>query len=323
MADANIPGLAIAMVSGQEIVWDAAFGVANSATGMPVTTETVFEAASLTKPVVAYVTLKLVERGELDLDTPLWDLLPYPRLEGDQRSRAITTRHVLSHTTGLPNWDDGEIEMLRAPGEQWGYSGEGFVYLQRVLERLTGATLAELVDREAFLPLGMTHSSLVWRPDYDSVAATGHDPEGQPVDKTKPTEANAAASLHTTAADYARFLGAVLRGEGLQARTVVEMLTPASQVEGRGPPEHARFLQWGLGWGLQNGDISTSIWHWGDNGEFRCFVIGYPSQGRGLVYFTNSQNGLGIAEDIVADYFIDTHHSIRWLDYPRWDAPGR
>jgi len=267
--------------------------------------------------------MKLVERGALDLDTPLWDLLPYPRLEADRRSRSITARHVLGHETGLPNWGEDPLEMLRGPGERWGYSGEGFVYLQRVLERVTGESLAELVDREVFVPLGMTHSSLIWRSDYDLVAATGHDLDGQPVDKRKPDEANAASSLHTTAVDYARFLGAVLVGRGLEPQTLVEMLSPAAQVEGRGPPEHARYLQWGLGWGLQNGDISTAIWHWGDNGSFRCFVIGYPTQGRGLVYFTNSENGLSVAEDIVADYFLDSHHSIRWLDYPRWDVPGR
>ncbi len=317
MADADIPGLSIAVVADGEVVWDAALGLANAETGTAVTQATVFEAASLTKPVVAYTALRLVERGELDLDTPLWNLLPYARLEPDAQSRSMTARHVLSHTTGLPNWArDRPLETARPPGERWGYSGEGFVYLQRVLEELTGESLEDLVKREVFEPLGMESSSLVWQSRYDRISATGHDPEGSPVEKGKPKEANAAASLHTTAVDYGRFLGAVLSGRGLMMASVVAMLSPVSQVEeARGGAEHASSLQWGLGWGLQNGDRSTAIWHWGDNGTFRCYVIGYPSQGRGLVYFTNSENGLGIAEALVSRYFADTHHAIRWLDY--------
>ncbi|MCG8469221.1 MAG: hypothetical protein MJB57_13610, partial [Gemmatimonadetes bacterium] len=92
--------------------------------------------------------------------------------------------------------------------------------------------------------------------------------------------------------------------------------SPVAQVEqARGGREHAVHLQWSLGWGLQNGDLRNSIWHWGDNGTFRCYVIGYPSQGRGLVYFTNSENGLAIAEELVGRYHVDTHHALRWLDY--------
>ncbi len=314
---ANIPGLSIAVVADGEVVWNAALGVTNAQTRSPVTPETVFEAASLTKPVLAYVALRLVDSGALDLDTPLWDLLEYPRLQHDLQSRPMTARHVLSHTTGLPNWArDRALETDRPPGERWGYSGEGFVYLQRVLEELTGESLDELARREVFEPLGMTSSSLVWRPDYDRLAASGHDPAAHPVEKQKPTESNAAYSLHTTAVDYGQFLAAVMEGRGLRPETVVEMLSPVSQVaEPRGGAEHALNLQWGLGWGLQNGDRSTAIWHWGDNDTFRCFVIGYPSLRRGLVYFTNSENGLGIAEDLVSRFLRDTHHAIRWLDY--------
>ena len=323
MREGDIPGLSIAVVSRGAIVWDTALGVADAETGRRTARETVFEAASLTKPVVAYAALKLVERGVLDLDTPLWESLSYPRLEHDPRSRRITARHVLSHTTGLPNWGGDPLQMNRAPGEQWGYSGEGFVYLQRVIETVTGEPLADFVQREVFEPLGMSSSSLVWRAEYEQTSATPHNVMAEPVPKGRPEEANAAASLHTTAVDYARFLAAVLQGNGLAGRTVVEMLSPVSQVEGWGPAENAVHLQWGLGWGIQNGDLRNSIWHWGDNGTFRCFVIAYPSEERGLVYFTNSENGLSIAEAVVSRFFTDTHHSIRWLDYMRWDDPAR
>jgi CubicO group peptidase (beta-lactamase class C family) len=317
MSEAGIPGATIAFVADGDVIWDAAIGVSNAGSGTPVTATTVFEAASLTKPVVAYATLRLVERGAIDLDAPLRSYLKYERLEHDARSHSMTGRHVLSHTTGLPNWARGDQLATRvAPGERWGYSGEGFVYLQHVLEVVTGLSLQELLDREVFEPLEMTNSSVIWRPAFDVTAATGHDEEGDPVEKRRPDRGNAAASLHTTAIDYGRFLAAVLEGRGLEPRTVIEMLSPASQVEqARGGEEHALNLQWGLGWGLQNGDRSTAIWHWGDNGTFRCYVIGYPSQRSGLVYFTNSENGLSIAEDLVSRFFPDSHHAVRWLSY--------
>jgi CubicO group peptidase (beta-lactamase class C family) len=317
MSEAGIPGATIAFVADGDVIWDAAIGVADAAAGAPVTPATVFEAASLTKPVVSYATLRLVERGEFDLDEPLRSYLRYERLEHDAQSHSMTARHVLSHTTGLPNWERGDLLATRvAPGERWGYSGEGFVFLQRVLEVVTGLSLQELLEREVFEPLEMTSSSVVWRPAFHASAATGHDEAGDPVEKRRPSEGNAAASLHTTAIDYGRFLAAVLEGRGLEHQTVIEMLSPVSQVEEpRGGEEHALNLQWGLGWGLQNGDRSTAIWHWGDNGTFRCYVIGYPSQRSGLVYLTNSENGLSIAEDLVSRFFPDSHHAIRWLAY--------
>lgn len=319
MSEAQIPGLQIAIVSQGDVVWDLALGEVEAGSGEPVSSETIFEAASLTKPVVAYATLRLVERGMLDLDVPLWSYLEYERLAHEADAQRITARHVLSHTTGLPNWGRESVDMLRPPGEQWGYSGEGFVFLQRVLETVTGGSLQALLEAEVFEPFGMTSSSVVWTPEIEALGATGHDENAEPVEKRWPpaarTEGNAAASLHTTATDYGRFLARVLEGRGLDPSSAIEMMSPVSQVEGRGSAEHAVNLQWGLGWGLQNGDRLTAIWHWGDNGSFRCYVIGYPSQGRGVVYFTNSENGLSVAEEIVSRYFRDTHHAIRWLDY--------
>ena len=321
MSEAGIPGMSAALVADGEVIWDVALGVSNRDSNAPVTAETVFEAASLTKPVVAFATLRLVERGTIDLDTPLWTYAPYERLAHDERGRRITARHVLSHTTGLPNWArDEPLATSRDPGTRWGYSGEGFVFLQHALESITGRPLQGVLEREVFSPFEMTNSSVIWRDDYDRTAATGHDADGAPVEKRWPgptrDAANAAASLHTTAGDYGRFLAAVLEGRGMQPRTLIEMLSPVAQVEQRrGGEEHAVNLQWGLGWGLQNGDRSTAFWHWGDNGTFRCFAIGYPTRRSGLVYLTNSENGLTIAEDLVSRFFPDTHHAIRWLDY--------
>ncbi len=191
-------------------------GVADASSGEPVTQETLFEAASLSKPVCAAIALRLAERGELDLDRPLPDYLPYERVDHDPRSRALTARIVISHRTGLPNWGGEQLELGFYPGAAFSYSGEGFVYLQRVLEKLSGLSLDELARREIFSPLGMTHSRFSWAEGEEIPLAMPHDEIGQRQQKRQAHEANAAASLHTTAADYARFVtmsrDTVLRG---------------------------------------------------------------------------------------------------------------
>lgn len=323
MESARVPGLQLATVEGGAVADWTALGLVNANEDRPVSDETIFEAASLSKPVAAYVAFRMVDRGELDLDTPLWTILEYPRLAHDERARSITPRMVLSHTTGLPNWGGDPLELNAGPGEAWGYSGEGFVYLQRAMETLSGRSLQEMAAAEVFEPLGMDASSYVWRDSYDALKATGHDDLGRPGDGIrKPGDANAASSLHTTAKDYAHFLAAVLRGDGLSEASHAAMIQIASDADARGPEETYPYVAWGLGWGIQDGDRGRSIWHWGDNGVFRAFVIGYPEKQDGLVYFTNSEAGLSMAEDLLSLFFDDSFWAVRWLDYSRWNDPA-
>lgn len=323
MEAAEIPGLSVAVLREGEIAWRGAIGVKVAGSDEAITGQTVFEAASLSKPVFAYAVLRLAERGVIDLDEPLWHLLEYERLAHDDRARSITPRMVLTHTAGLPNWGGTPLEMRYDPGERWSYSGEGFVFLQRALEKKLGLTLEEIVRREVFTPLEMWSSSYVWRPEYESRAARGHDLIGEPVDKRKPSSGNAAASLHTTAGDYGRFVAAVLEGKGLKAATLEDMLADHAEVRDWQSGDVVPHLWWGLGWGLQHGDRGKGIWHWGDNGAFRCFVIAYPEERQGLVYFSNSENGLAIAGDLLSEIFPDSHHAVTWLDYWRHDDPKR
>ena len=321
MAKAEIPGLSIATVEAGRLAWHAAFGVKHAGTGDAVTDQTVFEAASLSKPVFAYAVLRLVDRGEWDLDEPLWSTLEYDRVAHDERAQLITTRMVLSHMTGLPNWGSTPLELVRDPGTQWGYSGEGFGFLARAIEEQTGLGVNALVRQEVFEPLGMSQSSYVWTEAFDEQSATGHGLIGTPAPKGRPQRGHAAATLHTTAVDYARFVAAMLSGEGLEPTTYTATLAGQSQVWNQ--DSLVPHVYWGLGWGLQQTERGTAFWHWGDNGDFRAYVIGYPAEDAGLVYFTNSENGLAIAEDLVSFFFADTHYAIRNLDYARWDDPGR
>src|SRR5215210_7961178 len=126
---ASVPGLALAVVDGKR-VWRRGFGDAIEESAQPVSDETVFEAASLGKPLFAYAVLRLVDAGVLDLDRPLYDYLPSPEAD-TPRMRRVTARHVLTHTSGLPNWRHtaGPLAPETEPGETYAYSGEGFFYL--------------------------------------------------------------------------------------------------------------------------------------------------------------------------------------------------
>ncbi len=278
MKKGGVPGLAIAVIRGGKTTWLHGFGMKEVKTGQPVTGETVFEAASLSKPVFAYGVLKLVEQGKLGLDTPLTVYLPKPFVAGDERLAKITARIVLSHRTGFPSWpaDDGSVSIYFTPGARFSYSGEGYVYLQRVVEQITGKSLNQYMTEAVFTPLGMTSSSYVWRPDFDALTATGYDSDGKPTELEKPTEAGAASTLNTTAKDYALFVEAVLTGKGLKPATVREMETPEIALDPEcrmcikhEPKQLSKNLFWGLGWGIQLENGRRALWHWGATGYSR------------------------------------------------------
>lgn len=326
MAETGIPGLSIAVIEGGELAWSTGFGVTNTEAGEPVTADTVFEAASLSKPVLAYLALRMVERGELDLDGSIHEILAYERFEDDERARALTPRLVLSHQTGLPNWGDTPLSFDRDPGTAFGYSGEGYVYLQRAIEAQTGSTLEALAQLEVFAPFGMSNSRFTWpegeRPTH---LATGHDAVGKPVARGRP-EANAASSLHTTARDYARFVIAWLSAEALAPATVRAALQPEVRMQGDERGSLAKDVKdtvgWGLGWGIQKQPGEETIaWHWGDNGVFRAFVAFRPADRSGVVYFANSINGLSIAEQVVEPVVGDMSPTIHWLRYEQATDP--
>ena len=187
----GVPGLSMAVVQDGRVIWTGAFGTVNDSANTPLDAETIFEAASLSKPVFAYIVLRLAGRGKFDLDRPLFEMLEYPRLAHDERYKRITARMVLSHGTGLPNWGGERLTLRFDPGTAYGYSGEGFVFLQKALERVTGRPLEELARREVFRPLGMTRSSFVWQARFARHAAHARDWLWHVAPVTRYAEANA------------------------------------------------------------------------------------------------------------------------------------
>jgi CubicO group peptidase (beta-lactamase class C family) len=311
--------------------WLHAFGVRDAGSGQPVMDSTIFEAASLSKPVFAYGVLKLVDQGKLDLDQPLSKYLPKPYIEGDARLDKITARYVLSHRTGFPNWrgDGDPLTIHFTPGERFSYSGEGFVYLQKVVEQITGKSLNDYMTEAVCLPLHMTSSSYVWRPDFDSRTALPHDAAGQPGEKWKPKEANPASSLNTTAGDYALFVEALLNGTGLKPGTLREMEKPQIAVDPectncteRVPQEFSKSVFWGLGIGIQQTAEGESLWHWGDNGRFKAYVVAYPKQKIGVVLFMDGFSGLSIVRDLLRTAVGGQQPALQWIKYDNYDSPA-
>lgn len=302
MVEENIPGISIAIVDDSLVALSRSYGVRNVHSQTPVNEETVFEFASLSKPVFALAVLKLSEKGVIDLDKPLLEYLDFRELSNDERSKLITARMVLSHSTGLPNWTDGNLEKLSfTPGEQFSYSGEGYFYLQKVLRELTGKPLQQIMEEEVFLPLEMTNSSFIWKKEFRGKTSAGHSSEGRYSRELRRSMlAVSASSLISSARDYSRFLTHILEQYKRDDPVVKRMVSPVTQVKDDG--DWGR-ISWGLGWGIEETSEGNYIWHWGNNNEFRSLVIASLDKGIGLVYVANGASGLkpiaGIIENTI------------------------
>ena len=288
-------------------------GGASGCVGTSVPTEdSIFQAASLSKPVFAYAVLKLAEDGMLSLDAPLVSYLPrgYSHIQnpfafGQLPIRdlvvapelgSVTARMVLNHTSGLPNWSSDPLAFDFAPGTGWQYSGEGFMLLQRVIEELAGEKLDDLMRRRVFDPLEMSNTAFRLQPQFAGRVVPGLSSSGRP-QHVDISEAIAPVSLHTTARDYAKFLAALM-ADPRAVQLIVE--TPVSVVPKLG-------LGWGLGWGVERGENEAFIWQWGNNPGYRAFVMASTSSGDAVVLLTGSENGLAMAEPVVTAVLPETH----------------
>ncbi|MFZ0545365.1 MAG: serine hydrolase domain-containing protein [Candidatus Promineifilaceae bacterium] len=345
MKELVVPGVALAVINDGRLAWSQGFGTVNAKTGNPVTADTIFEAASLSKPVVACAALQLVDKGILELDRPLIGYLPDGRIpvtlpQGIWPSQyatmemplleQITARHVLKHATGLPNWPpaEGELAIHFLPGSRFSYSGMAYGMIQTMIELLSGQPCLDYIQNNIFTPFGMTRSTFIWNGEKDWSLAVGHDENGEPVEKSRWPEMIAGAGLHCSTADFARFLAVVLHPQAdspfqLSAESAAEMIRPHIQVNDSAP-WHSDWpktdftvnpnVGWGLGWGTQQSKEGGAVWHWGDNDIYQSFVLGYPDRGTGLVIMTNSKNGVKLYQRILRDLVGGDYPSLDWLD---------
>ena len=326
----KVPGLSISLIQEAQIFCSLSYGLINSSRTKPVTTQTIFEAASLSKPLFALAALKLSEKGLVELDTPLYSYLPEPYLPEEPLADRITMRQVLSHMTGFPNWrPDGEaLKVFFKPGERFSYSGEGFVYLQTVLEYLLSQPLEEYLQQNLLLPLGMHKSSFIWQQKDNEDIAYGHDEHAKPREIRLWPKINSAASLHTTSTDYARFICSILdpaknQPASLNPQLQKMMLTRQVPVNDSTswhkdwPREKIRTndrVGWGLGWGIQNSGDGESFWQWGDNTWYQAYACGFQEQKNGLVILTNGKNGQKLIRHILKNIIGIEAPGLEWQD---------
>jgi len=303
----GVPGLALATLEGCRVGSVQAFGLASVETGQPITRSTLFESASLSKPVFGYVYLRLVEQGSLPLDDPMAATFDYPRASREPRYAALTPRHVLTHRSGLPNWArrdrktgaPADLRFKKAPGEAFTYSGEGFQLLQAYLESRTGASYESLFA--AALGPDMPQSAFGFEVPEGTVVASAYRGDGS-LASERPLTNHDALSLRTTIGDYARFVERICRGEGLGKAMWNEMLRPQSPAPLPAwrqllAPVHGE-VSWGLGWGVLQAGGRSLHFHWGDNGAFKNMVVFDRAAGRGFVYLSNGEGGLDLLETV-------------------------
>ncbi len=315
----DVPGAALALVLPGGGVRVECAGHTGG-TGTPaIDEETVFEAASLSKPCFALAVLRLAEAGLFPLDEPL---APYVEelADTDDVTRSITARQLLAHSAGLPNWrsDMRAFRSWFTPGSRFSYSGEGFVVLQKAVEAICRKSAERVTAELVFEPVRMTRSSFVWNPGFEPNHALPQAEAGaQPLLKWEPERANAATSLHTTAHDYARFLSAVLSGELLDPRTAQLWLEPAIAVPERGPVSldaaastHPD-LAWGLGWGLRPGQ--GLFFQWGANSGFQAMALGSTREQQAMVLLSNGRAGLRVAARMMSKPFPGSARIFEWL----------
>lgn len=293
----QVPGVACALISDHQLVWSRGFGVRCAGAAEQVEPDTVMEACSMSKPFFAYLLLKLVEQGRIDLDRPLVEYLGSDYLADDARHRRITARMALTHTSGLPNWrrggwrSDTPLTLEFEPGTKFGYSGEGFLMLQRAVEAELDTNLDTLSRERLIEPLGLRNTRYVWDDRFVVRSSCGHDRQGQVKSGRRYYDrANAAYTLYTSAEDYARFLAEIIRVDrdsphSISAAMRRQMLTAAAHREDQQ-------ADWGLGWGLRKLGGRQLVFHSGANGSgFRCYCEFLPDTGAGLVIMTNALDG--------------------------------
>lgn len=333
---AKLPGLGIGVVEEGRVAWQHYAGVKNATTKEAIAPEALFPAASMGKQVFAYGVILLVQKGKIDLDKPLREYLADGAPTG-KWSDKITARHVLSHSSGLPNWrweKDQELTPEFEPGTRFRYSGEGYYFLQRCVEHITGVGAEQWIQDQVMKPLGMKSSTYLWRADGDSRIVAGHNgdepmyntefaktlfslieasgkspgtwrheeivsamvKDKPPGTKLMPNEIspNVAFSLLTTVPDYSTFLAHLVSQRNVD-------LTPATRAEISTPISRINSaLGWGLGFGIeQEGTQPRYLWQWGDNGGWKNFFLAQPESQSAIVVFTNGKNGMHIVERVM------------------------
>lgn len=341
MDEAGVQGLAVTVFNDNQVAFQETFGYKNLEARALLSDHTNIYGASLSKAVFGVLVMQLVEEGVIDLDTPLESYLPkkiyeyepktrwhddYSDLEQDSLYHRITARMCLAHTSGFPNWrwfePDRQLRVNLEPGSRYSYSGEGMVYLQVVLEKITGRKLESLAREKIFEPLGMKNSSYQWQPRFEKDFAYGHNPSGELYRKDKDNEPRSASTLETTPADYSRFLEAVLQRKLLSKASWEEIFKPQIRIRSLrqfGPLAQKDStlnddiqLSSGLGWEILQSPYGKGVSKGGHSEGFQHYSILFPEAGKGILIMSNSDNAESMFKYLLETALADTYTPWEW-----------
>jgi CubicO group peptidase (beta-lactamase class C family) len=298
LTENKVPTLGLGIIENGKLKQVKVFGELTKSVSAPY--NTIFNVASLTKPVTAMVALKLASLGKWNIDEPVYTYWADPDIANDPRHKKITTRLILSHQTGFPNWrwmnENKKLTFLFDPGTNYQYSGEGFEYLRKALENKFKKSLQELANELIFVPLKMTDTRYVWDKNVDTTRlALGYDTKGNAYETVKNKIPNAADDLLTTIADYSTFLISTMNGEGLSKQVFDEMNT--HQVASKNGKH------FGLGFEIYNfEDGNTALTHGDSDRGVQTIAFIFPKTKQGLLIFTNVDDGYKTYEKLLLHY---------------------
>lgn len=294
----HIPTLGLGIIEDGKITQIKVYGTLDGKITAPY--NSLFNVASLTKPVTAMTVLRLVSSGKWNLDEPLDKYWMDPYLSKDLRYKKLTTRMILSHQSGFPNWrwekNDHKLSFDFDPGTKYQYSGEGFEYLRKAIENKFHKSLEDLAKELVFNPLDMKDTGFIWNEKFLNKMVIGYDKEGKSYDIVRNRKASAADDLITSVEDYSKFLVAVMNNDLLSDKVFEEM--KSKQVKTK------QDKYFGLGfeiYDLGNNEISLS--HGGADKGVNTIVFILPKTKQGLVIFTNVDDGYKIYEPVINQYF--------------------
>ncbi|MEL6694706.1 MAG: serine hydrolase [Bacteroidota bacterium] len=295
----QMEGVAFAAFKDGKIIYEQTYGVRNNYTGEAVTDQTLFEVASITKPVFAFAALRLWEKGVFDLDKPLHEYLVFEEIADMPYAKLVTARHVLTHQTGLPNWGwDGGLRFKFKPGTDFGYSGEGFEYLKRVLVKITGKEMNQILEEEVKEPLGIKDMYFQYDSDAFPRKSHGHY-NGYPGLIDFPDQPGVAWSLVTNPQALSKFIFALQDRKGLKPETFELMFSTQTKV-----PEDFAENNWnakehvGIGIFVAEAAHGKVIKHSGNNGDFKAVFRLYDGLDMGYIVMVNGNTGHFILDNI-------------------------
>lgn len=311
LRDSDVPSLAVAYIEGGKVAWTAVYG--EQSPGVAATERTLYNTASLTKPITAETVLRLASADKLSLDESMSPFWLDPDIKDDPWSKLLTPRLCLSHQTGFANWrrmTGGVLKIRWKPGTQTGYSGEGYNYVGKFAEKKLARPFDALAQEMVFDPIGMKETSYTTKDWYSGRLAVPHGPKGEkPVDPLATTW-NGADQLRATIGDYAQFVVSVMHDEGLTKAMAAERASMTRDTvrpedsekvcREAGEKDHCTLTAgMGLGWEVETVNGVKILDHDGSDWGVKTLALFVPSQGIGVVVFTNGENGMQVIRKVV------------------------